>query len=437
MPDRWSTDQIEALAPDASSQKAARKLASTAPWSQTGAAGGDEPALWGLCKGSGAKPYQACVDLTGPAYKCSCPSRKFPCKHTLALLLLWSAGQVSEAGVPDWVQEWRAGRKARAVNRERPAEPADPKAAQRRAQQRADRVAAGLVDLDRWLHDQVRNGLASAEQASYQHWESPAARLVDAQAPTVAGTVRRLGDLPGSGADWPGRLLDELGMLRLLTSAYQRIDTLPAEMAATVRTRVGLAVPQQEVLATPAVRDRWLVLGHRDVFEDKLTVRRCWLRGASTGRSALVLAFAAPGQALPADLVAGTLVDADLHFYPGSLPLRAVVGTRHTAAVTAPVPLPFPADDIPTSLDSYAAALAAEPWLEQWPMLLAAVVPVHDGGRWQLVTPDGTGLPLDPSFGDPWPAVAVGGGRPLTVAAEWCPRGLWPLTWLTAEGISQ
>jgi SWIM zinc finger len=46
--------------------------------------------VWGLCAGSGKRPYQTVVDLTGPAYKCSCPSRKFPCKHALALLLNWA-----------------------------------------------------------------------------------------------------------------------------------------------------------------------------------------------------------------------------------------------------------------------------------------------------------------------------------------------------------
>ncbi len=44
----------------------------------------------GLCQGSGRQPYQARVDLAEPAFKCSCPSRKFPCKHGLALLLLFA-----------------------------------------------------------------------------------------------------------------------------------------------------------------------------------------------------------------------------------------------------------------------------------------------------------------------------------------------------------
>ena len=88
----WTAATVEALAPDASSVSAARKLARPAPWSETGA---DARAVWGLCRGSGARPYEVAVDADGPAFKCSCPSRKIPCKHALALLLLRAEGGVA------------------------------------------------------------------------------------------------------------------------------------------------------------------------------------------------------------------------------------------------------------------------------------------------------------------------------------------------------
>ncbi len=450
MPDTWSAEQVRALAPDVASRHAAAKLGVPAPWSGTGHSGAEPPVLWGLCAGSGKSPYQAAVDLSEPAYKCSCPSRKFPCKHALALLLLWSGGQVEPGAVPPWVDEWLAGRAQRVqraeARRESAGAPADPRAAQRRAAQRADRIAAGLDELDRWLADQVRHGLAGAETAGYAHWDGTAARLVDAQAPGAAAAVKRLGGTVGSGAGWAGRLLSELALLRLLTAGYQRLDTLPAELADTVRSRVGLTVGQEQVLAAAPVRDRWLVLGLRDEQEDQLTVRRAWLRGLTTGRPALILSFAAPNQPLAADFVPGTVLDADLHFYPGAQPLRALPGTRHTAptrvlatdapphlAETAPpggVPsvLAGVADDIPTALEGYARALAAEPWLDAWPVLLGSVTPVRHGSRWHLVEPSGATLPLHPGVPDPWPLVAAGGGLPATVAAEWSPGGLRPLS---------
>ncbi len=84
-----------ALAPDPASRRAAAGLARPACWTDAGTAG---DLVWGRCAGSGKQPYQTVVDLAGPAYRCSCPSRKFPCKHALALLLTWAGGAVPEQG---------------------------------------------------------------------------------------------------------------------------------------------------------------------------------------------------------------------------------------------------------------------------------------------------------------------------------------------------
>ncbi|WP_280315703.1 SWIM zinc finger family protein, partial [Nocardia abscessus] len=103
----WTEDQVTALAPDASSLSAARKLVNR--WHESGQHGA---ALWGRCQGSGATPYQTIVDLSGPAYRCSCPSRKFPCKHALSLLLRWAAGEVAATAEPaDYAASW-FGRRA-------------------------------------------------------------------------------------------------------------------------------------------------------------------------------------------------------------------------------------------------------------------------------------------------------------------------------------
>ena len=105
---RWSADQVLALAPDAASRKAGSKLGAAGPWSEAGST--EEGTVWGLCRGSGSKPYQTVVDVAdsaGPAYKCSCPSRKFPCKHALGLLLLWAGGEeaVPAGREPEWAEQ--------------------------------------------------------------------------------------------------------------------------------------------------------------------------------------------------------------------------------------------------------------------------------------------------------------------------------------------
>jgi hypothetical protein len=83
-----------------------------------------------------------------------------------------------------------------------PAVLADPAAAAKRATVRVERVSAGLEELDRWLSDQVRGGLAGFERTGYYHVDHMAARMVDAQAPGVASLLRSIpADLTGVG--WP------------------------------------------------------------------------------------------------------------------------------------------------------------------------------------------------------------------------------------------
>jgi hypothetical protein len=346
-------------------------------------------------------------------------------------MLLWSAGSIEAAEPPEWVAGWLAGREER---RQRAAARSDAgeavagkaedadKGPSKAVQRRAERVDAGVEELDRWLGDQVRQGLAAATRAGYAHWDAMAARMVDAQAPALASSVRRLASVAGA----PDRLLTELGLLRLLVAGYRGIDRLPPDLAATVRSRVGFPVATDDVLAGPRVRDVWAIVAVSESFDERLTVRRTWLRGTATGRPALVLAFAPPGGSISSDLALGTAVDADLCFYPGAVPLRALVALRHASPVS--VTTPPGTVDVAGALASYAAALAAEPWLERWPVMLGAVTVAEAGGRWYLRDGTGEALPIEPGGGPPWRLVAAAGGGPVTVAAEWAPAGLRPLT---------
>jgi len=428
--ERWDRDRVLALAPDAPSARAAQALASDRAWLTAGGRSGDG-VLWGECRGSAVAPYRTVLDLSGPAYRCSCPSRKFPCKHALALLLRWAEGSVKDddAGPPGWAATWLAARQAATgargdgTPRARGVPGGRPAGSARRAQQRETRVASGLAELDRWLCDQARQGLAASQQAGYRHWDDIAGRMVDAQAPGLAERLRALASVPYSGAGWDGRLLEEYALLHLLAVAYRRQAELPPPLRATVRSRIGFSLRQADVLAcgTP-VRDHWQVLARRDLEQDRIRTRRTWLRGRATARDALVLSFAPVGRALDESLTVGTDADADLVFYPGAVPLRAVLLARHDTAGGVP-----PAGGtIAGLLACWAAALAADPWLDTWPTVLD-VIPVRAPVR-AVCDADGDAVPLHPDAGRCWTLFALSGGHLVTVAGEWTPRGLWPLT---------
>lgn len=65
----------------------------------------EDTVIFGECAGSGKNPYYVSVDFinpVSPVSRCSCPSRKFPCKHAIGLMIAYADGRsFSEADVPE------------------------------------------------------------------------------------------------------------------------------------------------------------------------------------------------------------------------------------------------------------------------------------------------------------------------------------------------
>jgi hypothetical protein len=427
----YSSEQIVAMAPDASSAKAGQSLSTPRKWASLGA---DARAVWGECQGSGSKPYQTQIELVEPAFKCSCPSRKFPCKHGLGLLLLY-AGQstlFTENTAPAWVNEWLENRTRKQGERTEKAQQkaevavakaADPKTQARRIENREAKVRAGLRELDLWLCDLMRHGLAQLAQRDYRFWESIAARMVDAQAPGVARLLREMAGITVSGAGWQEELLRRLGLLHLLVQGYSRLESLPSATQADLRSLVGWTQSTDELMRRDGARDLWLVLGQRTEDEERLRVQRTWMWGRNTQRPALILHFAHGSTPIDNTLRPGSQIEADLVFFPGSVPLRAVIKERHSS------PQPLQAHQLGSSINGamadYAQSLSNNPWLESFPVALRDVW-IVPGELWKVRDESGHELPLTPQFERGWHLLAAGGGAPFSLYGEWDGRQLRP-----------
>ncbi|MCC7361839.1 MAG: SWIM zinc finger family protein [Anaerolineales bacterium] len=429
MPNSLTSEQVLALAPDTSSAQAARGLAVPHQWVSLNHM---SQAVWGECRGSGAAPYQVLAAPDGRASRCTCPSRKRPCKHALALLLLAAAEPppLISAAPPEWVRAWlaeRARHEPAAVSTPKPAP--DPEAQARRAAARAAereaKVAAGVEELRLWLADLVRRGLAAAQGQPPRFWDGMAARLVDAQAPGLARRVRELGGLAASGAGWPERLTDRLGRLHLLLEAYGRVTDLSPDLQADVRAAVGWTVSQEALLAEAGARDEWQVLGRRVEADDQLRTQRTWLWGRATGQAALVLTFAAQGQPLEVNFAPGTALAGEVVFFPSALPQRGLL--KPGAALRAFGAWPGYAS-LAEAARAYGRALARQPWLERTLAPLWAVTPVRVEGAWWLRDVAGHGWPLAAGFEAAWQLLGLSGGAPLPVCGEWDGEAFWPLS---------
>ncbi len=421
MGEAWSVHRVEAAAPDSSSVATARKLAKPGPWADIGVQG---DLLWGTCQGSGKTPYRVSIDTAAPAYKCSCPSRKFPCKHALALLFLWAQGQIQEGGeVALFASDWADAREARAKPKPKEQTAEQKAAAAKRAAQREEWVTAGLAELGRFLTDQVREGLATHAADRPDRLKRMAARMVDAQAPGVASRLRELALLPSTG-DWPTQLLDEYGSLHLLTAAWAGRDNLPPDLVDTVRAHIGFTTKVDDVLATPAVADRWVVVGMRDADEEQVSVRRVWLWGRDTGARALVLFFARGGANFDTGIYPGSEIEANLHFYPGRLRLRAVVGDKRAETATSTGWL-TPGGTLNDAQQQLRDAVTADPWCQVWPVAIHGQLAWNDGA-WLVAE---RAVPLIGEQRDLWNLLALA-NSPTTIFGELSAEGLRPLAFV-------
>ncbi len=408
----WSEQQIVAAAPDTASVAAGRKLAVPGPWSETGA---NDSLLWGRCQGSGSTPYQVSVDLLAPAYRCTCPSRKFPCKHAIALLLLWSAGAVGEAGgTAEFAQSWAEQREKRTRSRTASPEnaPADPEAQARRQTERVAKMDAGVAEFTLWLTDLARSGLADARGRNRAWWDGVAARLVDAQLPALAEQVRDAGGAIRAGLG-DGELLQLVGRWWMLARAWVVRDTLPAPEQADLRAALGWPVPTAEVRAGEAITGTWLVAGaHRDL-EGRLQQQRTWLRGED-GEHVVLLETAGPGSTLGTPQLAGTRLQATVALYPGSSPRRALL--VDPAVPLGPARDLGAATDIASALTAMSARLANAPWRDRFPAMLGDVS-IAAGSDPAVVDAAGDALLTAPGT-DLTALLALTGGAPCSVFGE-------------------
>lgn len=402
-----------AMAPDDAARKAGIALAGPAKWVAKGA---NDEALWGLCQGSGSKPYQTQVDLSNFATKCSCPSRKFPCKHGLGLLLLYARQQTTftDTTAPDWVTDWLQKRSERQEKKiEKASKPVDEGAQQKRQDARHQKVTDGIDELLRWTRDLLHNGLVQLPEKGPAFIDNMGRRMVDAQAPGLAALLRELADINFYQEGWPSEALEQLGRIYMAAKGYQHIDTLPADLQQDIRTLVGYPQSQDALKALPGLRDQWFVLAKEISREEQLTVERNWLYGLQSQRHALVLQFFVRNQQPTFSALPGMLLDAELVYYPSAAPQRAIVkmqyGSKDRSAIQG---LP----NWLAVLEQQAATQSSQPFATQYPCIVQGLRAVRQGENWFLQDAEGQRMQLAAPFTGLWKWLSLSGGAPLQTA---------------------
>lgn len=434
----WTESQILQLAPDAPTAKRGQGLAFMGSWLSLST---DGNFIWGECKGSGKKPYLVQMDLKNPAFRCSCPARKFPCKHSIAIALLFVRGGegflLKEP--PEAVIEWikvrakRFEQKEETVLANEAAE--DIKATEERKAKTLDsriqNIQDGLPELETWLLDTVREGIASIEKNAYQICEDIATRMSDAKMKGMATRIREIPLMIGSSDNWIEKVTARLGELYLFINAFRQFENLGDNIQDELKQVAGISLKKEEIRTDNGIKDNWLILGKsegQDELNPRIYFRKIWLWGEKHQRPAMILDYNFGSASFPHSFILGTHFKGELVFYPGTFQLRALLKTQSQSGSLIEH---FPGyDNFDDFLLAYTRAVADNPWLRSFPCVLSDVHPMIENEKLIIADKHAKMVEIqsdrDNVMG--WKLIALSGGHSMDIFGEWNGENLVPLS---------
>ena len=157
-----TTELIERIAPNASAIANAKRISQKNGFVVLSKSE-DETLLYGECKGSGKKPYITSADFidpSAPVFRCSCPSRQFPCKHALALLFDYMAQKTfTSCEIPEDIISKREKIDKKKENAEKPKKMKNVNKSALTKKMKKQLEGLGLAE--RFLKEVLQTGIAS------------------------------------------------------------------------------------------------------------------------------------------------------------------------------------------------------------------------------------------------------------------------------------
>lgn len=195
-----SEQQISAMAPNAAAMNNAKKI-SRAGGFVSHAHSADDTFYIGKCKGSGSSVYTVSIDFideAAPVCRCSCPSRQFPCKHGLALMMELSAGREWEiCEIPADIVSKREKKEAREEKKEEKGKDSGiakaPKKTSKAARtKKLKKQLEGLDMAERMVRELTEAGLGTLGGTSVKVYQDLAKQLGDYYLPGPQRLVQSL-----------------------------------------------------------------------------------------------------------------------------------------------------------------------------------------------------------------------------------------------------
>lgn len=176
---------VDAAAPNADAAKNGRALVLKGKFLKLHTSE-DGTLLFGHCQGSGKEPYLCSSDFAvpeAPVHRCNCPSRQFPCKHSLGLMYAFVQGKkFSAADVPADLAAKREKSQARVEKKKEEFD--KPKVVNKGALAKKIKAQLEGIDLlEKLTLDLVRLGIGNVNAKSAREIEEQAKQLGNAYLP--------------------------------------------------------------------------------------------------------------------------------------------------------------------------------------------------------------------------------------------------------------
>lgn len=434
----FTEQQVETISPNPAAYKAGKALAVASKWVTLAKT---DRVIWGEIQGSSKTPYQVQIDIVTMGYKCNCPSRQFPCKHNIGLMLLYASNPNEfkiENEEPEWVKSWIDKRQAKAnkPELEEITEEKQEKLDKAREKTQTDRfqsVQVGIDELELWLKDLIRIGILELPNKPASDFSKIAARMVDAKAPGLAGWVKSLGSIDYSNpTEWQNEALTIISKLYLLIRTFKNYENLTPTWQITIKNLVGWSQSAKELIAnneSETVKDQWLVAGQvTETTDDEIATQRNYLVGCQSNRYALILNFSTKHTTIENPLIPGSVINAELAFFPSALPHRAAIKTTRSVGNQL--------EQQPQSLGTWtdvfklkAAQLQQNPWQQETTAIIDDLRITNRNNRWIAYDKNLNYVMISPKFDLQkimrW--LAISGNRKMRVAGIIRSETLYPL----------
>lgn len=189
--------QILALAPNPAAATNGRKIAQKGGFVRLERSA-DDTFYLGECSGSGKNNYITSVDFIdekAPVFRCSCPSRQFPCKHSLALLYeMMGKKTFHVCEIPEDIIKKREKKQARTEKAaSAPAAKKTPTKSQKAARtKKIKKQLEGLDLTEKLVRDFVRAGIGTMGGTSLDTYKQLSKQLGDYYLPGPQRLLNRL-----------------------------------------------------------------------------------------------------------------------------------------------------------------------------------------------------------------------------------------------------